>query len=80
MWRDGTSLFLCESIEFLEKLAALIPRPAVNLLVYHGVLAPRARWHSQVVRYARPAPDGIALTLETTARPAGLTQAWTWAP
>lgn len=24
-------------------LAALIPRPAVNLLLYHGVLAPRAR-------------------------------------
>ena len=43
-----------------------IPRPALNLLVYHGVLAPRARWRSQVVRYARPAPDGIALTLETT--------------
>ena len=26
----------------LEKLAALIPRPAVNLLLYHGVLASRA--------------------------------------
>ena len=39
----------------------------MNLLVYHGVLAPRARWRSQVVRYARailahlglaPGPDG----------------------
>ena len=75
VWRDGTSHFLFEPIEFLEKLAALIPRPAVNLLVYHGVLAPRARWRSQVVRYARPAPDGIALT----PHPAGLSQAWTWA-
>jgi putative transposase len=56
VWRDGTSHFLFEPIEFLEKLAALIPRPAVNLLGYHGVLAPRARWRSQVVRYARPAP------------------------
>jgi hypothetical protein len=69
--RDGTAHFRFEPIEFLEKLAALIPRPAVNLLLYHGVLAPRARWRSQVVRYARPAPDGIALTLEATpARPA----------
>jgi len=58
---------------------ALIPRPAVNLLVYHGVLAPRARWRSQVVRYARPGPDGIALTPEATPHPAGLTPAWTWA-
>ncbi|PYO58500.1 MAG: IS91 family transposase, partial [Candidatus Rokuibacteriota bacterium] len=28
---------LFEPIEFLEKLAALIPRPAVNLLLYHGL-------------------------------------------
>jgi hypothetical protein len=49
------------------------------LLVYHGVLAPRARWRSQVVRYARPAPAGIALTREVTPRPASLTHAWTWA-
>ncbi len=58
VWRDGTSHFLFERIEFLEKLAALIPRPAVNLLLYHGVLAPRARWHSQVVRYGRPGGHG----------------------
>jgi hypothetical protein len=61
VWRDGTSHFLCEPIEFLEKLAALIPRPAVTLFLYHGVLAPCARWRSQVVRYGRPAPDGNAL-------------------
>src|SRR6266478_4885852 len=41
VWRDGTSHFLFEPIEFLEKLAAIIPRPGVNLLLYHGVLAPR---------------------------------------
>jgi hypothetical protein len=41
VWRDGTSHFLFEPIEFLEKLAALIPRPGVNLLLYHGVLAAR---------------------------------------
>jgi Putative transposase len=41
VWRDGPSHFLFEPIEFLEKLAALIPRPAVNLLLYHGVLASR---------------------------------------
>ena len=34
VWRDGTSHFLFEPIEFLEKLAALVPRPAVNLLLY----------------------------------------------
>jgi len=29
VWRDGTSHFLVEPIEFLKKLAALIHRPAV---------------------------------------------------
>ena len=31
-----------EPVEFLEKLAALTPRPEINLTLYHGVLAPRA--------------------------------------
>jgi hypothetical protein len=26
----------------LERLAVLVPRPRVNLVLYHGVLAPRA--------------------------------------
>jgi hypothetical protein len=49
----------------------------VNLLLYHGVLAPRARWRSQVVRYGRPTPDGNAL--EASPRAAVPTRAWTWA-
>ena len=43
VWRDGTSHLLFEPIELLEKLAAIIPRPAVTLVVYHGLLAPHAR-------------------------------------
>ncbi len=34
---------------FLERLAVLVPRPHVNLLLDHGVLAPRASWRSEVV-------------------------------
>jgi len=33
----------------LERLAALVPHPHCNLVVYHGVLAPRHRWRSHVV-------------------------------
>lgn len=44
VWRDGTSHLLFEPIEFMEKLAAIIPRPAINLVLYHGALAPHARW------------------------------------
>ena len=31
--------------------AALTPRPRVNLVVYHGVLAPHARWRPRAVSY-----------------------------
>jgi hypothetical protein len=52
-WSDGTRHLLFEPLEFLEKLAALTPRPAINLVLYHGVLAPHARWRPEVVAYAR---------------------------
>jgi len=32
-----------------EKLAAITPRPRINLILYHGVLAPHARWRSRIV-------------------------------
>jgi hypothetical protein len=39
-WTDGTRQLLFEPLTLLGKLAALIPRPRINLVVYHGVLAP----------------------------------------
>ena len=53
-WRDGTSTSPFQPLELLEKLAALIPRPYVNLIVYHGVLAPNAKWRREVVDFGRP--------------------------
>ena len=43
-WHDGTRHLIFTPHEFLERLAAITPRPHINLLLYHGVLAPRARW------------------------------------
>ena len=79
MWRDGTSHLLFEPIEFLEKLAALIPRPAVNLLLYHGLLAQRARWRSQVISYGRSNPEPSARPFDASPRAAGTPGAWPWA-
>jgi hypothetical protein len=39
-WRDGTTHLLFGPVEFLEKLAALTPRPEITLALYHVVLAP----------------------------------------
>ena len=36
-------------MELLEKLAALVPPPRVNLVRYHGVLAPHARNRDKIV-------------------------------
>jgi hypothetical protein len=39
-WHDGTRELVFEPLEFLERLAAMTPRPETNLLICHGVLAP----------------------------------------
>jgi len=41
---------------------AVVPRPETNLLICHGLLAPRARWRERVVAYGRVAPKPTALT------------------
>jgi Putative transposase len=39
-WADGTRHLIFEPLTLLEKLAALTPRARINLVLYHGVLAP----------------------------------------
>jgi hypothetical protein len=55
-WHDGTTHLLLTADELLQRLVALIPRPAKNLLVYHGVLAPNSKWRRRVVLHQRPVP------------------------
>jgi Putative transposase len=38
-WSDGTTALLFEPVELLERLAALTPRPRINLVLHHGVLS-----------------------------------------
>ncbi len=65
-WADGTRALTFSAVEFLEKLAVLIPKPRVNLLIYQGILAPRARHRAAAIRAVPPAsvpapvPDGPA--------------------
>jgi hypothetical protein len=50
-WRDGTTHVIYESLELIEKLAALVPPPRFNLVRYSGILAPAALWRSQIVPF-----------------------------
>jgi putative transposase len=82
-WSDGTTHLLFEPLEFLEKLAALTPRPEINRVLYHGVLAPHARWRAEVVAYRRAdigsATDPRAAGAEAGPGRAGSPRYWTWA-
>jgi len=57
---DGGTAVVLEPMEFLEKIAALVPSPRENLVHYHGVLAPNSKLRSRVVpSYGKPkAGDG----------------------
>ena len=48
-WADGTTHVAFAPTAFLERLAVLVPRPRVNLVLCHGLLAPRAAWRAEVV-------------------------------
>ncbi len=48
-WRDGTSHHVTAPMEFMQRLAALVPRPRLHLIRFHGVLAPGAKLRKAVV-------------------------------
>jgi hypothetical protein len=47
-YRDGTTHVLFEPVDFIARLAALVPKPRVNLTRYHGVFAPNSHAREQV--------------------------------
>jgi len=76
-WSDGTSFIVLSPLELIEKLAALVPPPRVNLVRYHGVFAPRAKDRARIV----PGPAGGRDTAraddeEDTPRSKGRRMAW----
>ena len=83
-WADGTRHLLFEPLELLEKLAAITPRPRINLVLYDGVLAPHARWRARVVAYgvvpaeapSSPSPSAQASEEPTPPKPP---RHWAWA-
>jgi hypothetical protein len=61
-WRDGTTHLVMSPLEFMQRLAALVPRPRLHLIRFHGVLAPNAKLRAlvvpqQVLQAPEPAPQ-----------------------
>jgi hypothetical protein len=85
-WADGTRALVFGGVEFLEKLAVLIPKPRVNLLIYHGILGARARQRAAAVAQAVPLNPEAAAPMPPPAAAASpllpcapSRRAWAWA-
>jgi len=71
----GRTELILDPVDFLRRLAALIPAPYRNMVRYHGVFAGRSRHRTQLPppppsRWAVPEAPGIGP--DTTAGPAAL--------
>ncbi len=74
-WRGGTTHLVMTPLEFMQRLAALVPRPRLHLIRFHGVLAPNAELRAMVVpqgpvQGARPQrnPPSAKRTVRITGR------------
>jgi hypothetical protein len=54
-YRDGTTHIVMSPLEFMQRLAALVARPRLHLIRFHGVLAPHAKLRAAIV--PSPADD-----------------------
>ena len=64
-YRDGITQVAFDPVDFIARLAALAPKPRINLTRYPGVLAPNHRWWGWVT----PAGRGKDLKQVANAEP-----------
>jgi Putative transposase len=56
-------------LEFMQRLAALVPRHRLHLIRFHGVLAPNAKWRSKVVPQAQDNAKALSATATDSQEP-----------
>ena len=56
-YTDGTTHVVLDPLDFIARLAALVPKPRVNLTRYHGVFAPNSALRHQVTPAKRGRQD-----------------------
>jgi Putative transposase len=72
-YRDGTTHIVMSPLEFMQRLAALVPRPRLHLIRFHGVLALHAKLRAAIV--PSPAQDASAHAADHAHAPARMTWA-----
>jgi len=65
-YRDGTTHVIFEPLDFIAKLAALVPPSRANLTRFHGVFAPNSRYRARVVPGRQGRESSGSLTEEPT--------------
>jgi Putative transposase len=64
--KNFTTHQVMSPLEFMQRLAALVPRPRLHLIRFHGVLAPNAKLRAKVVPRPREEPAQGAPSPEDT--------------
>ena len=78
-YRDGTTHVFFEPLDFLARLAALVPRPRVNLTRFHGVFAPNSKLRARVTPAKRGKGRGSSGAASEDKTPGEKHAAMTWA-
>lgn len=52
-FRNGTTHVIFEPLDFIARLAALVPKPRVNLTRFHGVFAPNSKYRALITPAGR---------------------------
>ena len=82
-WRNGTTHVEWDPVDFIAKLAALVPPPRAHLTRFHGVFAPNANLRAQLTpsgRGKRPSTEAESTEASTDRRtPDERRRSMTWA-
>jgi len=69
-WRDGTTHVVLEPLDFIARLAALVPPPRRHLTRYHGAFAPNSGLRALITRSGRgKGRKGAASTAQGAEQP-----------
>jgi hypothetical protein len=68
-YRDGTTHIVIEPLDFMARLATLVPPPRMHLTRYHGVFAPHSKLRAAVTPAQRGAGAAQTAPVADPARP-----------
>ena len=76
---NGTTHVLFEPLDFMARLAALVPRPRVHLVRYHGLFAPNAKHRHRIVKHTpgtTGSDDNLECSHDSQPTPSSASMSW----